>query len=535
MSRNYAKISGLSNRNVSTPQSQKARPEQILNAAGGYVFKSDEFEQLRKFLILGSTGGTYYVDAKKLTKYNADNIVELFSDSVKGKQAVDEIINISQEGRAIKNDPAIFAMAIAASCNNDSVKRYALGNLHKVCRTSTHLFTFVTFCDSMRGWGRGLRTSISDWYLNKNVKDLALQVCKYPRRRVEGEASWSHLDLFRKVHLRPKNDDMSLLFRYVVKGVEAFSNTELNKLKKNENLRYIWAHERAKETTDSSELIELINEFGLLRESIPNTMYSKEVWQALLEDMPLTAMIRNLRNMSNHSVFAPLSNESKYVCERLRDQDLIQKSRVHPMFILSALRELDGTVSSNICSALEDSFYLAFKNVEPTNKNILLALDVSGSMTYNMAHGINMNCNEAAAAMAMVIARSEPNHHIMGFSTNFVDLGISSKDTLAVAAEKARIDFGGTDCALPAIWAAKNNINVDAFVILSDNESWAGTTHVFQAMEQYRKKMNKPNAKLVSVAMACNDSKLTDPNDKNSIDIVGFDSSAAQFIAEFIR
>jgi 60 kDa SS-A/Ro ribonucleoprotein len=65
-------------------------------------------------------------------------------------------------------------------------------------------------------------------------------------------------------------------------------------------------------------------------------------------------------------------------------------ARMHPLTILSALRVYnmgrgmrgDGqwTPTARVVDALDDAFYLACGQVEPSGKRVLLALDVSGSM-----------------------------------------------------------------------------------------------------------------------------------------------------------
>lgn len=40
-----------------------------------------------------------------------------------------------------------------------------------------------------------------------------------------------------------------------------------------------------------------------------------------------------------------------------------------------------------------------------------------------------------------------------------------------------KIPMGGTDCALPMLWAARQGVAVDTFVVYTDNETWAGQIH----------------------------------------------------------
>ena len=48
------------------------------------------------------------------------------------------------------------------------------------------------------------------------------------------------------------------------------------------------------------------------------------------------------------------------------------------------------------------------------------------------------------------------------------------------------IPMGGTDFALPMVWARRNKLRVSAFVTYTKGETWAGNIHPAQALRQYR-------------------------------------------------
>ena len=113
----------------------------------------------------------------------------------------------------------------------------------------------------------------------------------------------------------------------------------------------------------------------------------------------------------------------KIITERFANVDLLVKQKVHPMDFLIAAKvysqghgmkgKLSWTPVPAIVDALNDGFYDAFKAVEPTGKNFLLAVDVSASMGWNTCGGIPITPREAAGAFAMVTAKTEKNHQIV--------------------------------------------------------------------------------------------------------------------------
>ena len=96
------------------------------------------------------------------------------------------------------------------------------------------------------------------------------------------------------------------------------------------------------------------------------------------------------------------------------------------------------------------------------------------------------------------------------------------------------IPMGGTDCALPMVWAARNKLNVSAFITYTDSETWAGNIHPAQALRQYRDEF-VDDAKAVVVGMTSNGFTPADPNDCGMLDVVGFDTTVPAVIADFVR
>src|SRR6185503_11387954 len=193
------------------------------------------------------------------------------------------------------------------------------------------------------------------------------------------------------------------------------------------------------------------------------------VWEALLDRMPMTALIRNLGKMTAVGLLEPFSSAARRVAEKLRDATALKRARVHPMATLIAEKiyaqgrgakgDLTWDPLAKIVEALDDAFYATFSNVNPCGKPMLLALDVSGSMGGSMIAGSCLSAREASAALALITAVTETEYHIMGFSNQFMPLNISPRMRLHDVVKKiSNLPFEGTDCALPMVWARKNKL-----------------------------------------------------------------------------
>lgn len=545
-----------------TRQRDRARPDQVVNSAGGYVFALDDWARLDRWLLLGCDGGTYYAAGRQLTIDNARAVEACLAAD--GPRAVARIAEISDAGRAPKNEPAIFALAMAAGHERIETRRAALAAVPRVCRTGTDLFHFARAAEGFRRWGRGLRSAVAAWYNGKPADRVAYQAIKYQQRD-----GWSHRDLLRLSHPVAPTPEHDALYRWIVGGTAALSRASARgkALSVTDLPAAVRAFESLRAATNRKQVIALIREHRFTHEMLLTEWKNDPaIWEALLDDMPQTALVRNLGKMTAVGLLAPMSDASRKVARQLTDASRLARARVHPVALLSALKvyeqghgeraqrranALSWTPVREIVDALDEAFHLAFRSMEPTGKKHLLALDVSGSMTSGAIAGVpGLTPRVASAAMAMATARIEPEYAVVAFTSapgggyggkwgggvpGLSPLSISPRQRLDdVVRAVNSLPFGGTDCALPMIWAKKNRVEVDTFIVYTDNETWAGNVHPFQALKDYRQAMGR-SARLIVVGMTATGFSIADPTDPGMLDVVGFDAAAPRVMADFTR
>lgn len=460
-----------------------------------------------------------------------------------------------------------------------------------MARTFHHLTYFLNQRKALGGgWGTGLRKAINAVYNSRSMRENAYHMTKYRIRN-----GWSQRDVLLKAHVidqrgrmggsittTEENKERDLAAhraersteRGAIYGRAAGINLIIIPVKPGISRDYVEANSYL-EAVDAApglkkpeELTDLIRAYKLPREAVPDTMLGyPEVWDALLESMPITAMIRNLATMTRVGLLKPMGDATRTVCERLSDPDRLRKGRVHPIAVLAALlayssgttrREVYAPVGE-IVNALDRAFYLSFDAVEPTGKRTLLALDVSGSMSMGTVSGIQaLTPRVASAALALVTAATEERHAFCAFtggagggwspfryspyrgtpiraSDAVTPLTVSPRQRLDdVVREVSGLPFGGTDCALPMLYALEQGIEADSFVIYTDSETWAGDIHPSQALEKYRKETGI-DARLATVGMTSNGFTIADPKDPGMLDVVGFSTDTPESVSEFLR
>lgn len=536
-----------------TPQSEPIfGTDQVRNAAGGYAWAVDDWTRLDRFLVLGSEGGTFYVGERELTRENAVAVQRCIAAD--GPRAVARIVELSVSGRAPKNDPALFALAMAAAAEDVVTRRAALEALPRVARIGTHLFTFAQNVEAFRGWGRALRRAMGAWYTEQTGQHLAYQLCKYAKRN-----GWSHRDLLRLAHPHAEKPGHRALFHWVTRGTTSGELPDL-----------VHSYIALQDAKDAKDVFRALADCpDLSWEMIPTTFLgSADVWGALLPRLPMGALIRNLGRMTANGLLAPMSDAARVAAERLADGARLRKERVHPIAILGALAVYEqghgerGKLSwepvPQVIDALNAAFYAAFAAVEPTGRRMCLALDLSNSMAQSEVAGMpGISPRKGAAAMALVTAACEPNHVVLGFTAHGRDAvefhGEKSRENLPLACAMLPISptqrlpdvlrfieghgsriggFGGTDCALPMRWALERDVAVDTFVVYTDSETWAGDIHPSQMLHRYREHSGIP-ARLVVVGMTSGGFTIADPEDAGMLDVVGFDAATPKLIADF--
>jgi 60 kDa SS-A/Ro ribonucleoprotein len=540
------------------PQCQPLGDTQAQNAAGGFAFVIDDMVRLRRFLILGSEGGTCYASERELGMENVLALFRLLAQPEKGLAAVELIRDVSVRGLAHKQGPTMLALAVCARRGDEATRAAAYGVLGAVCRIPTHLFQFVGYAEavggpdglSSTGWGRRQRRAVSEWYKGMAAERLAFVGTKYAQRH-----GWSHRDLLLLAHVKPASPAHQLVQRFLVKGWEAVAETVAEVRAAGEACEdaslaaaaAVLASVRALATAGTgAEAAELLATTGLAREHVPGRLLAEPlVWQALLANMPPTALLRNLAKLSSVGVLVPGSDAVAHVVAKLDDHAALCHARVHPMGVLlaastySAGHGVRGKLRWDPVPAVVDSldraFYGTFATVEPANQRVLVALDVSGSMSSPIMNTA-LSCSQASAAMAFVTVETEPHVQVMCFSDTFQPLprfqkGISLADAIGVV---SGLDFGGTDCALPVLYAMEHEVCVDLFVVYTDDETWFGDMHPVEALRAYRE-VSGINARLAVVGMTATEFSIADPDDAGMMDFAGFDASTPQALAAFAR
>lgn len=515
---------------------------ETFNSCDKEVYAISPLEQLKRFMLLGTEGGTYYIHSKKLTEINVNALETLLHDSAASHQDVLTLIDAFVT-KAYKKENLIYVLARCCCHQKDTVLREAAYTLlNKVCVTPTHLFLFLEMYEHLSrkyynstGWNKMHKTHIAHWYLRKSLPELAYHVTKYKNRN-----KWTHRDVLRLAHITPDNEIRNSIFKYIVKG-------ELPTTSDDDTLNYLIGAEYLLRCQDTEVAIALIRKWKFVREHLSTKLQKDpDVMNVLVEGMPLVALLRTLNRLTSIGVFDRYPGTYEMVCNRLNNVDYIRKSKVHPIqFLIASKMYANGkgdkgslvwSPKDALVESIDNAFYSSFVNVQATGKRTLVALDVSSSMLSATVCGVScLMAAEVSTAMAMVLKKIEGDKcDIMGFSHTFKPLDIYPEMPLRENLRKVySLSFGSTDLSLPMKWAMDNQRVYDTIIIFTDCETNSNSERPSQVLKKYRQWSCNTSCKFIVVAMASNSFSIADPTDKDMLDIAGFDAETPLIINEF--
>ncbi len=538
---------GVRHAGTSTPQHRPLvgrEAEMQRNAAGGYVFKLSDWDTLRRFLILGTTQGTYYASGEQLTNEAMALVKRCIAADP--QRTVDIIVEISKAGSPLKQSPCLVALALACSTTTGDPKRdshnadpvtrgraYALAKAPEVLRTYSHVFEFLDYCRRQRGAGTGLLNMLSRIILDMPLSQLEYQTLKYRNR-----SGWTPRDLLRYSHAKTKDILVDNFLAWTVKPetekarLAVMASAQLDAF---ETIQDIGRSDKP----DFARAAKLIADHKLTHEFVPNTLQGdKRVWEALLHNLPLTALVRNLRKMTQVGLLVDGNRSALDVLrKRLVNAEYIRKSRLHPLRLMGALAAYtSGTdrrggefmASGAVIGIIEEALELSWSSIEPINKRVLLAVDKSGSMS-SPSPMAGLSAFHACLALAAWYKRSEAECQLLLFDQTATPINVSNRVTFS---ELRRISnpAGGTDIGSPIKWALDKGYDPELSIVMTDNDTWSGRSHYVELMGKLRKRAKHPIASVVA-AVTATSSTVNDPNDKHALEVVGYDPTVPEAIS----
>jgi len=510
-------------------RAQGRAPQTTTSHEGGRVFVADPLVHLRRFLILGATT-TFYTSAYDVTRAADQTIRMLIAE--RPRDVLDQVLAVSRDRLALRSDPTLYVLALLTQSPELDVKRDAVDAVSEVCRTGTDLLHWLAYRYAGRTSNRSFRRAIQGWFTRRTVAQLALQAVKYDQRD-----GWSLRDALRLGKPVAPTPEHGALFDWIAHpDKRATFDTSVFT---DADARRLLDGYRTLRTDDLlvDDAARVIRESRLPRESVPGPLLEhRDVWVSLVHDLPGRALLRNLGKLASLGVFRDNAMRD-LVIGKIRSATKV----CHPFEFLIARSvfergkgvrgSLVWDVDAAVSQALAEGFGLAFGalDIYPEPRP-LVGLDVSGSMTWANAGGTVLTCVDAETALALVLAYQFPNARFLAYAHTDYPLQVHGRSYEDVRADIARVQGGGTDCAIPIRFAAAD-ASVTSVVSITDSETAANGYELGRLRDI---QVRRPDFRHAVVGLAVNEISIADPTDPRQLDFVGLDASLPRMLALFL-
>lgn len=478
------------------------------NYEGAPAFVRGDEEQLVRVLMTGNFEHTFYASDAEL----AGEAIGLFRHfaATDPHFLAQAIVYARAEG--LMRIAPITALVVLSAAESADAKELFRRIFPRVIQTPGDLQDVIALCrrSALRGMGKAVARAANRWLAG---------ISEYHVVKYGSESQQISLrDIYRMT--RPKlSGEANAIARYVVKSEVAPELTQIAGYEEFKRAARMLATARPYEAAGQGDdkgtlsdeeraaaearVLALIGEYRLPWEVVAGQVIpSRAVWERLLYDMPYMALLRNLNNMVKYGVTGS-AEALDYITRTLADPRRVASGKQLPFRYFSTLKALkaEGVVGSALREALSAALELSFANMPELGRRVLVANDISGSMSSRPSPRSEMTMAEIAGIFAAAVYKKAESGGIVSFDTEAHPRDVSKDLPLATIAERVSAYGGGTSLSAPLAYAFKAGRKnkgyayvFDTAVFITDSESWydhlTRNRGVLDEIRDYRKRVS---------------------------------------------
>lgn len=511
------------------------------NYEGAPAFVRGDEEQLVRVLMTGNFEHTFYASDAEL----AGEAIGLFRHfAATDPHFLAQAIVYARAEGLIRIAP-ITALVVLSAADSADAKELFRRIFSRVIQTPGDLQDVIALCrrSALRGMGKAVTRAANRWLAG---------ISQYHVVKYGSESQQISLrDIYRMT--RPKlTGEANVIARYVVKGEVAPELTQIAGYEEfKRTARALAAGQGAGGSTLSDEervaaearVLALIGEYRLPWEVVAGQVIpARAVWERLVYDMPYMALLRNLNNMVKYGV-TDSAEVLDYMTRTLADPQRVASGKQLPFRYFSALKALkaEGAVGTALREALSAALGLSFANMPELGRRVLVANDISGSMSTRPSPRSDTTMAEIAGIFAAAVYKKAESGEIVSFDTQAHPRSVSKRQGMAEIAKAVSGYGGGTNLAAPLEYAFKNRKGqarvFDSAVFLTDSESWydhlTRNRGVLDEIRDYRKRVS-PELKCFFVQLLPYKHAVVPESEPGCYYIYGWSGAVLGYIASVV-
>lgn len=499
-----------------------------VNHAGGAAYALTADHALAVFAHTGTFNSTFYVSAKD----QLDNVRKLANEVRPDRLA--KVAVLARTKGYMKDMPA-YLLAVLYQRDPGLWKRVfpRVVDNGKMLRTYAQIARSGAAGRVINLSSRSHRRAINEWLDRRSGETVF--------RNSVGNTP-SLVGVFRQAHVKPATREKEALLKYL------FNN------------EFGWTHRQEDRETGlgstPEDLPSLVRQYEAFKRDkslpVPQADFRQldslglttAHWTQIFRSANWTFTRMNLNTAARHGVLKD-QEMVELIARRLRDRDEIRNARAFPYQLFTAFQETRNKVPHEISEALQDAVEVSLENV-PSLGDVVVAVDVSGSM----GHAVTGNRGSAttsvrnidvAALVASALLRRNRSARVIPFANANKPLTLNPRDSVMTnAASLSALLGGGTNCSAPLAQLNAEGHRANAFVLLSDNESWVDGTNNWNPgngtrlhEEWLRFKRHNPNARMVCVDFSPNNTGQVKER-PDILQVAGWSDVVFELMAAFV-
>lgn len=474
------------------PPPSKSAP--ATNIEGYPAFVRPPKEQLLQTLLTNTCGSTFYETKDKLVADTERVHTEALQDPAFMAQAL-----VYARNKGFARTQPVYGLARVAAVADGSPFESAFSG---VVKTPNDLIDFASIIRSLRNGegGRRIKRVAGNWLRNNLTEYWAI---KYGS---EAKATYALRDLFRAYH--PKGEALPVAEYLLRRGESSLAK-----------LPQIAAFEALKKATTDADKIAAITA-GRLPHEVATSFAgnSKKVWESIIPNLPIFALLRNLATLERHGV---LDAAKDRIVNLFGDAEQVRRSKIFPFRFLEAIKHVNAPWAQD---ALRVALEYSFAGAEQLTGKTVIALDISGSMSGHI---------QMASVFGISTARRSDGSRFMLFNDRVGDLPVSRVDSVLTQAQRIGTN-GGTDTGQPIALMIHERFKADNLVLITDEQQNQGQPFM-NLVSQYRRNVNSALKVFVLNVAPYTGGALLDTRDPGNYYVYGLTESSLTFIAHATR
>lgn len=419
------------------------------NLAGGDAWEMTNQEKVHQIMLTGTFGDCFYASSTELVK-EANECIQLMAQQ-DPRGLAREIVEGRTQGY-IRSAPILGLAALSLYSPTEFRRVFS-----DVVRTGNDMEDFMGFIRALgRGFGSALKKAMNAWLAEK-VEGKTFYALKYTKQ-VANAVRIS----------RPKSTDP--IYDYVIEKTRGEANDFGRALSTYPALQAM--EDATKLIKDGlwKPAIDLIKRHNLDPASLLGLGNPpKDAWVAIADNMGVMMYLKYLSKIIREGAFNMDTMRQKLTVQNL------QAAYVFPFRLYVAYQNIDQVntdgqkVRDHLDSVL-NAYSQEFNWNKWANKSIVIAPDVSGSMTHRLN---NVSPATIAGMFSGFMYKGIPNSMVIPWAESAEEYKHPRSDSVVSHINRIeKANGGGTFMESPVRYMNENFVRADVFILITDSEEW---------------------------------------------------------------